>query len=433
MHHGVMRSEAKSAIAEWQNWSGSLQCQPRKIAHPANRDELAQIIRQAQTVRPVGAGHSWTALVSTEDVIVDLSAFNSIGPVHGARVWLGAGARLHALSAGLSEDGLAFRNLGDIDVQSLAGATSTATHGTGRTLPCLSAEITAVKLLTAEGETLTINDQENADLLPAIRVGLGALGILTDIEMQLVPAYSLHRKVWFAPVGEIIADAEILWNRHRNFEFFYIPFSGQCMAIAHDVTEAPATVRAADESDQAVMQLKAARDFAGWFPWLRRRILSAAISASPEETVIGPSWQLLASQRNVLFNEMEYHIDAARGLACFDEITRLIERDHRDVFFPVEVRRTAADNAFMSPFSLGEKISIAVHCYYKDAYKEVFDAVERVFQKYGGRPHWGKMHSLTARHLPALYPNFERFARLRRELDPQGKFLNPYLSALLGV
>lgn len=422
-----------NAQTGWQNWSKSLPATSAKVQTPKNLMALKDIISQsAGAVRPVGAGHSWMPLVPSDGTIIKLDHFGGVLDIDKANqtAWMGAGARLHDVSPVLAQAGLAFRNLGDIDVQSLAGATSTATHGTGHDLPCLAAEIKALRLITGGGDELEISATQNADMLPAARVALGSLGVLTHIQMQLVPRHKLHRRVWFMPHQEVLAQAENLWATHRNFEFFYIPFSGVSMCITHDETTAEDTERATDESDDAVAQLKALRDYISWFPALRKRLLSFAISAAPEENVIGESWQLLSSERNTLFNEMEFHLPVENGLAALEEVRAYIETNRSDVFFPFETRMTQGDENWLSPFNDGPRMSVAVHCYHEDEYEFLFSHVEPIMRKHGGRPHWGKLNSLSASDFAALYPQWEAFGALRRRLDPQGRMLNPYLASL---
>ena len=425
-----------AANAGWQNWSRSIAPQKAEIAAPQDIAALKKLLRETEGgVRPVGSGHSWTGLVPCDGAIVKLDHFNGVGAVdaQAQTAWLGAGARLKDLSPQLAEKGLAFRNLGDIDVQSLAGATSTATHGTGRELPCLAAEILGLRMVTGGGEAIEISARQNADLLPAAQVGLGALGIYTEIQMQLVARHKLHRRVWFAPYNQVLVDAAQLWRDHRNFEFFYLPFSGQAMCITHNITEAADRVRAQDESDDGVMQLKALRDWLGWFPYLRKKLLAAAIADAPEEDVVGESWRLLSSARNVPFNEMEFHLPPDNALDALEEVRTHIERHRRDVFFPFECRMTAGDKAWLSPFHDGPRISIAVHTHAPDEYEFLFTEIEPIFRRYGGRPHWGKLNGFSGQDMRATYPKFDAFAELRAELDPQGRLLNPYLRSLFGV
>ena len=436
----LMPAQAKQtgkseSVSAWQNWSKSLPPQKAQIVVPDDAAALADIIRHTDGgVRPVGSGHSWTGLVPCDGAIVRLDKFNAIGDVdpNAQTAWLGAGARLKDLSPQLAEKGLAFRNLGDIDVQSLAGATSTATHGTGRELPCLAAEIRGVRMITGAGEAMEISADENPDLLPAAQVALGALGILTEIQMQLVDRHKLHRRVWFAPYDKVLADAQQLFADNRNFEFFYLPFSGMAMCITHNITDAQDMPRAHDESDDGVMQLKALRDWLGWFPYLRKKLLAAAIAGAPEEDVVGESWQLLSSARNVHFNEMEFHLPVSEGLDALEEVRAHIEKNRSAVFFPFECRMVAPDTAWLSPFNDGPRMSVAVHTHAPDQYEFLFTEIEPIFRRRGGRPHWGKLNRFDATDMRAVYPQFEAFAKLRAQLDPAGRLLNPYLRDLFG-
>ena len=423
----------------WQNWSASLPASTENIAVPQDMAALKKLIGETKgALRPVGSGHSWMPLVPADGAIVRLDHFGGVKSVDQktGRARLGAGAQLKALSPALAEQGLAFRNLGDIDVQTLAGATATATHGTGKHLPCLAAEVKGLEMVTGTGDVLRINETENAALLPAAQVSLGALGIITEMEMQLVPRHKLHRRVQFKPYQEVLAAAQSLWETHRNFEFYYLPFSGTAMVITHDETDAEDTPRALDESDDGVMQLKALRDWLGWFPWLRKKLLGAAIANAPEENVIGESWQLLSSARNVPFNEMEYHLPPETALDALEQVRAHIERNRPDVFFPFECRMTAGDTAWLSPFNEGPRISVAVHTHAPtsghDAYDFLFTDIEPIFRAAGGRPHWGKLNSLGADDLRAVYPRYDDFAKLVRELDPEGRLQNPYLRGLFG-
>ena len=422
---------APSATGGWQNWSGSLSAPSALVKTPKSVSELQDILKTS-SARPVGAGHSWTRLVPGTDTILKLDHFSGLGKVNAEEqtAWMGAGTRLVDLSRALEDHDLGFKNLGDINVQSLAGALSTATHGTGKNLPCLAAEVRGVRMVTGAGDVLEVSDQENKNLLPAVQVGLGALGVLTDVKMQLTGRYKLHRRVWFMPHARVLEEAERLWAENRNFEFFYIPFSDMSMCISHNETDAPLSAQPASEDEDAVMQLKMLRDYMSWFPALRKKLLALAIKSAPEEEVIGNSWEILSSVRDTKFNEMEYHLAPDRGLEALEAVRIYIERYRPDVFFPFEVRQTAGDTAWLSPFNDGPRISVAVHCYAPDDYAFLFTEIEPILRQYGGRPHWGKLNSLGPRDFAELYPQWEAFGALRRQLDPQGRLLNPYLTNL---
>ena len=422
-----------SVSSNWQNWSKSLPPSKAEVHTPESIDALSTLLKAHKSgVRPAGSGHSWMPLIPSKTAIVKLDHFADVGDVdpQTQQAWLGAGGRLHDLSTALADRGYAFRNLGDIDVQTLAGATSTGTHGTGQTLPGLAADIQGLRLVTGTGEHIEISADDNPEWLDGGRVALGALGILTEIKMQLVERFKLHRQVWPESHAHTLEHAERYWRENRNFEFFYIPFSDTDLLITHSTSEAPVTPPLDDDSTSAVMELKSLRDALKWCSPLRRWLLKRAISKAPTENIVGESWDMLASERNVLFNEMEYHLPVDKGLEALEEVSHYIEKKRPDVFFPFEERQTASDTAWLSPFNGGGRISIAVHCYHKDAFDFLFTDVEPIFQKYGGRPHWGKLNSMTAEQARAWYPNFEKFAALRRELDPDGRLLNGYLSDL---
>ncbi len=425
------------ASKAWQNWSGNQSASPDHILRPGSVKDLANAVADAKgPVRVAGAGHSFTPLVTTGGTLIDLSAL--AGPMIGdvdastGRVWLKAGARLSDLSRALDAMGFAFRNLGDIDVQTLAGAVSTGTHGTGLALGCLSSEITGVKLVTANGEQRCITQETDSDLVHAAQVSLGTFGVITELQMALVPSYRLHRRSRVARLADMLEQAPDIWAEARNFEFFYISFSGRCIAVHHDVTEADLTDTPQSDDDAAVMGLKKLRDALWRSKTLRHAALSSAFDKVPDESRTDAGWKLLANARNVRFNEMEYHLPPETALETLAELVTLIERRLPKVFFPIEVRRTAGDDGWLSPFNGGGRISIAVHAYHEDSFDWFFSHAEPLLREAGGRPHWGKLHSLKAADMAKLYPAFERFNQFRKKLDPYGKFMTPYLHELLG-
>ncbi len=422
-----------TAAPVWKNWSQNVSFSPETIQRPATIEELSSFLSGSSgRVRPVGNGHSFTPLAKTSGSLVSLEALEGdVLSVDQERheATLNAGASLNQLSKALDQHNLAFKNLGDIDVQSLAGATSTATHGTGATLPCLSAEITAVSLLTAAGELLRVDDQYNPDLLPAVQVALGALGVLVDATVRLRPSYKLRRETFVRPLADTLAEAEDRWKSHRNYEFFYLPFCDFAFNITHDETTEPDQRDGASDDEAALRDLRRLRTGLKRVGPVRRAILNQVAKRAATERVVGKSFALLANERTSIFNEMEYHLPAATGLEALAEVISLVE-SNPDVYFPVECRRTAGDTAWLSPFQGADRISVAVHIGEGDNYQWLFDVIEPVLRRHGGRPHWGKLHSLAAMELRELYPDFDRFTELRREVDPTGRFLNPHTAML---
>jgi FAD-linked oxidoreductase len=221
-----------------------------------------------------------------------------------------------------------------------------------------------------------------------------------------------------------------LQAKHRNVEFYYLPFTGMSAVITHDETDAAATPRAPTQDNDAVMTLKALRDWLGWSPSLRRRVARQVLKSLKPETVVAESWQLLSNERPIRFNEMEYHLPRDAQLSALSEVIEAIEKGRPDVFFPIEARVIKQDDAWLSPFFERDSGSIAVHAYYKDDYSFLFEVVEPILRRHGGRPHWGKLNSLRSADFTALYPRFSDAAKIRRDLDPEGRFLNPYLKGV---
>ncbi len=420
----------------WQNWSGLYQCQPQRHFVPADEAELAQVLRDAPagtTLRCVGAGHSFVPLVPTDQWLVSLDRLSGAvrGPVAGTALIQG-GTRLAVASRQLDALGLALPNLPDIDVQSYAGAISTATHGTGRELPALHAEVQALRLVTARGEVLECSAAKNPELLAAARVSLGALGVITQAQVRVVPAYNLHRHVWLEPAMQLLERTPELARKHRNFEFYYLPFTGYAAGITHDL-DTSGTVLTAQAADEDILRdLRRLRDWLGFSPALRRKAAGWLIDPGQTEDARDRAWRLLSTQRPTRFNETEYHVPAEAGVACVKEVIAALEK-RNEVFFPLEFRYVAADDAWLSPFHQRASCSIAVHAAANEAHDYLLSEIGPIFRRHGGRPHWGKLHDLGAADLAALYPRFKDFQALRQQLDPEGRFLNPHLRTLFGV
>jgi len=368
---------------------------------PASEAAIQALVRQASAeglgVRVAGTGHSFTPLVATDGVLVSLDAYAGVvaHDLGRTEATVRSGTKLTALGGELRALGLAMENLGDVDVQSLGGATGTGTHGTGPTFGNLSSQITRLRLVTADGGIVTCDAESDPEAYLAARVSLGMLGIVSTLTLRLLPAYRLHertRQIPWARCAEEMA-AEIAVNEH--FEFFWYPSTDACACKTLNAT---------------------ALDPEEW--------------AGAEGERLGWSAEIIPSVRSRRFNEMEYAIPAERGPACFAEVRALLRTRHPDVVWPVEYRTLAADDAFLSPAYARATVTISVH---QDAllpYREFFAEVEAVFRAHEGRPHWGKHHTRTHAELRALYPAWERFIAVRRRMDPEGRFLNDYLRGL---
>jgi len=427
---------AATAALPWRNWSGLQHCQPRLLATPADEAELRAVLRASggTGLRCVGAGHSFTALVPTDATLLSLDAMSAfVGTDDAAQTaTLQAGMRLAVLSQELDARGLALRNLPDIDVQSFAGAISTGTHGTGLALPAMHAEVTALHLVTANAEAIECSATREPELFAAARVSLGCLGVISEATVRTVPAFNLHRRVFLRPLAAMLDEAPALARRHRNFEFYVLPFTGYAAGIANDLYEGSDTMQPPSADEDMLRDLRRLRDWLGWFPALRRRVAAALIDGDQTEEAKNRSWRLLSTQRPTRFNETEYHVPQAQGIACLREVIAALER-RNDVFFPLEFRFVPADDAWLSPFHGRDSCSIAVHAAVGEPHDYLLSQIGPIFRKYQGRPHWGKLHDRGPAELAALYPRWNDFLALRARLDPQGRLLNPYLRQLFGI
>lgn len=417
----------------WRNWSGSQVCYPKTRSAPADLAQLQNLLKDSTgTIRPVGSGHSFMPLVPTDDTIVSLSRLTGLISVdqkqQQARVW--AGTRLGDIGQPLADNGQALLNMPDIDEQSLAGAIATATHGTGAQLACMSNYVEALQLVLANGEVMECSRTQNQAVFNAAQVNIGALGIISQVTLQNQARYKLKRETSWLPIEEILQNAESLADNNRNFEFYFIPFTGMGFIDVQNITDEPVTVVEKLDQNDGAEDLKTARDILSWSPKLRELVLGTYMKTLPKEVNVANSWQNYASERNVRFNEMEYHLPRENMVKAFNEIRNIVETQFPEVFFPFEVRFIKSDDIWLSPFNGRETCSIAVHRYHQEDYKDMFAAIEPVMQKYNGRPHWGKLNTMNSAQFSEHYAHWQDFKDIRQQLDPNGQFLNLYLSSL---
>lgn len=428
--------ETKPKALPWQNWSGNQSAHPLSRLAPANEGELIDILKSAKTpVRAVGAGHSFSPLVPTQGTMLTLDRMAGVSNLdmttHQADV--AAGTRLGRMSEELAAGGLSIENLPDINKQSLAGALATATHGAGAKLGAMPTFVKSLRLVTAAGNVIDCSQSRNAEIFQAARVSLGTLGIVTQARMQAAPLFKLKRRTWVQPVEEMLERLPELEKAHRNFEFYYIPYSGLALGITNDLTDEAETPAPENVDDDGLMQLKMLEDWLGWAPSMRRWAIQKAMADYPVEERVDYAHKTLSAERGVRFNEMEYHLPRENGPDALREIIKTIEDNQIKVFFPIEFRTIAPDDIWLSPFYKRQTISIAVHQFHEWDYHDYFAAMEPIFGKHHGRPHWGKLNTLKGADFARLYPKWDDFMAVRAALDPAGKFLTPQMKAMLGL
>jgi FAD-linked oxidoreductase len=431
--------------SRWRNWSRSASGSPVHVARPTSVDEVVAVVQTAAerglAVKAVGAGHSFTDIAATPGVLIDLTNLRGLLGVDAARgrVRLAAGTHLWELPELLKPHGLALQNMGDIDRQTIAGATSTGTHGTGLSFGGLAAQLTAVTLVTGTGEVLRVDESNRPELLPAVRLGLGALGILVEVEVQCVPAFLLRAVEHPAPLEEVLDSWQERARAADHFEFYWWPHTAVAMTKANTRMPGDTPHRLAGRFgnwvEERLLQNEALRAsqalghaIAPLVPPLNR----LSTKAYGDREITAPSYDIFTSPRLVRFRESEYAIPFETLPQALRDVRGLVERNGWRISFPVEVRAAAPDENWMSTAHGRPSAYIAVHRYFRDDPTDYFRAFDALMRTYDGRPHWGKMHFRAADDLRPAYPRFDDFLAVRDELDPDRRFANRYLDRVLG-
>lgn len=428
----------------WRNWAGDEGCAPVAIERPGSVAEVAAALERAaasdERVRVAGSGHSFNDVACTDGRLLSLERMDRVLDVDrsSGRVRVQGGITIRALSAALASHGLAFENLGDIDAQTIAGAISTATHGTGARLRNLSAQVESVELVLADGTTLTCSaDDDDPATYLAARVGVGSLGVIAAVTLRAVPAFTLRGVDAPAPLGETLDRLQQLGEQHEHFELYVFPHCDTALTRTNTRVEEPPRPpsRARAYAQDVLLTNRAFHAFclAGramprFIPAFNRTVTRLAGTS----VRVDRSDRVFASPRLVRFTEMEYALPREHTAEAARRVLELIERRGFHVPFPIEVRLVAPDDALLSPAHGRETGYIAVHMFKGMAWEPYFRAVEAVMDEYGGRPHWGKRHFQTAATLRERYPRWYDFQHVRARLDPDGRFANPYAERVLG-
>jgi FAD-linked oxidoreductase len=323
--------------------------------------------------------------------------------------------------------------MGDTDKQSLGGALATATHGTGPTLGAYHTMVERIELVDGRGEVRSFSKADNAEMILATGVSLGAFGILTGVTINNLPSYRMRKRRFVLPIEDMLANFHAMMTAHRSAEFYFVPYSGHAMFLASDITDEPITARPPEDDEEGLSTLRMLRNLMKFLPWARRALIRNAMRKLPREDFVEDWLKVYTTERQTRFNEMEYHLPVEEGPKALTEIIQLTEKNFPQVYFPIEVRTVAADEFWLSPFYRRPSCSIAVHHDARENPRAFFTAAETIFRRYGGRPHWGKMHSLSGTELSRLYPRWKDALEVRREIDPDNRFVTPYVARLLGL
>ncbi|MBA3866700.1 MAG: FAD-binding protein [Solirubrobacterales bacterium] len=431
------------SAGEWVNWAGDQSCRPAEIALPASRDELAETIARAaaagRKISVAGSGHSFTEAAMSEGTMITVESLRGVLDADrcSGLVRVGAGTVLADLNEELAALGLAMENLGDIDRQTLAGAISTGTHGTGARLRNMSAQVEGLELVLADGSVRHLTAATHPELLRAARVGLGALGAIAAVTIRCVPAFTLSRVDSPRPRDEVFSAFDELAAANDHFELFTFPYADNALVLERNRSEEPPRPRrrAAAYLNDVVLEnwglgvLSATgKAFPDRIPALSR--LAGRFASGSH--MIDRSDRVFVNDRRIRFTEMEYGIPREHGPEAARRVIEWVRENRYPVFFPIEMRVAAGDDASLSPSYERDTAYVAVHQYRGMEWRPYFEAVEAIMDSYGGRPHWGKRHFQTAATLAPRYPAWAGFQAARDELDPGRAFSNEYAERVLG-
>jgi L-gulonolactone oxidase len=427
----------------WRNWAGDQQCVPAAIERPGTVDELSDVVRRAaeggQKVHAAASGHSFTDTACTDGVMVRLDRMNrvlDVDPVAGLAKVEG-GIVIRDLSESLYGHGLALENLGDIDVQTISGAISTATHGTGERFRNISSQVEALELVTADGSVAECSRDSDPELWRAARVGIGSLGVIASVTLRCVPAFTIRRHDHPLPLDETLSSLDELVARNDHFEFYVFPHTDVALCRESKRLDAPPEPRGRVqeylmehvlENSAFGLLCRVGRRFPSRIPAINRIIPKVAGSSVKTDR----SYKVFSTIRVVRFTEMEYAVPREAGPEALRRVLDMIERRGFAVPFPIEFRVVAPDDAHLSTAFGRDTAYIAVHMYRGMAFEPYFRAVEAIMDDYEGRPHWGKRHFQSAATLAPRYPEWDAFQAARARLDPAGVFQNDYTKRVLG-
>ena len=429
-------------MSSWTNWTGNQHARGVTFNYPHCELDLQEIVKRAarsgQRVKAIGSGHSFNGIALAEQQLVELANYGELIEIDAEHhlVTVQAGMQLSKLNEILHRHGLAMPNLGDIAYQTIAGAISTSTHGTGAKLPGLAAQVTGLRIVLADATVIDCSAESNSDLFDCARVGLGAIGLLSTITLRVIPAFTLAVTEEPMRVDDLIENLDHHVETNDHFEFFWVPHTGWALTKRNNRTTEPAKpmgkmshwyVKTLMENYAFGAVCMLGRFRPSLIPKLAR-----ALPASGTNEYSDSSFKIFTSKRIVKFYEMEYAIPRKDCAEALNRVRRLVSDSGFFLNFPVEVRFTAPDEIPLSTASNRESAYIAVHVFKGMNYEPYFREVESIMNDYAGRPHWGKMHFQNAETLKSRYPKWELFRSVRRQVDPQGLFTNQYLQTVLG-
>jgi FAD-linked oxidoreductase len=421
------------------NWAKNLNFYPQNIYAPKSEQEIQEIVyhhlKEKKSIRMRGSAHSWTELISSEEGFIHLDDMQGLISVDQEKkmVKAYAGTKLKRFGEEAFNHKLTLPNQGDVNHQSLAGALSTGTHGTGVTLQSMANQLHAMTLINGIGDILSLDQTKDPELLNALSVSLGSAGLITQVSLKMTEAYKLKVESFPEDMTLALQEAKKRIQQNRHFEMFYFPVGQWSIVKLMNQTHEAASPRShLKKMSEIVLD-----------NWLFEgmNILASNTKKYSEidtlvrrfvghDTFIDWSHRAFPTERTVRFMEMEFNLPIDKFEEVFLEIQACIEKNKFETLFPIEIRFVKGDNLWLSPAYQRDSVYFAIHTYQSENYRPYFEEIQKIFIRHSGRPHWGKWHSLTEKELAPLYPRWDDFKNIRRELDPKGIWLNNHLKTL---
>ena len=427
------------------NWAGNHRSYPLRRHRPRGDRAIANVLAHArdrgETVKVVGAGHSWSDIACTDGHLISLDEDRDIVSVdtRTCTVTARAGIRLRDLSQIVHRYGLALSNLGSIAEQSVAGAISTGTHGTGLRFGNLATQVIGLRLITGTGDILDLDATCEPELFAAARVGLGCLGIISQVTLQCEPAFNLHEQTRPMAFAEAFAALPELVAGHEHTKLWWLPHTDVVHVACYDRTDAPVSRTAGlqfkIEHHRAMTALLGAligtgNRLPGTVPYLNRLARPLLLRATDR---VNRSDRVFATVMPSPHLESEYAIPYQHTREAAERMRALIRAQELRVNFIQELRFVAADDLLMSPAFGRDSCFFGAYIGACRDRERFFSGFEDIMLDLDGRPHWGKIFTVGHAEFAARLPNFERFAAIRARLDPNGVFVNPFIRRVFGV
>ncbi len=430
----------------WRNWSGLEEATAQAVESPASVDAVVDAVRRAReagtTVKMAGTGHSFTGIAAPEHTMLRPEGLSGILDVDrdAMTVTARAGTPLKELNLALERLGLSLHNMGDIAEQTLAGATSTGTHGTGGTAAGLAAQLAGLELVTGTGEVVRASAQENPEVFEVARVGLGALGVLTSLTFHVEPLFVIEALEQPMSWDHALGSYDEMTAAVHHVDMYWFPHTDR-MIVKQNVRtdldpgeQEPPSRLAAWWEDELVSNVVfgALCRVGERAPDVVPRINRMATRVLTERRYSDLAHRVFVTPRRVRFREMEYAVPREAGLDVLRECRRVIDASDWRIAFPVEIRTAPADDIPLSTSHGRDSFYLAFHVPHRTDHRAYFSGLEPILRDAGGRPHWGKVHTRTAADLAPAYSRFDDFLALRERLDPDRVFANDYLRRVLG-